>query len=61
MNIHGYKQNLKKARDMLKQEMAKGKKADSRRIKDLKIGMENIGEHIMRLRKNKKEVKKRNG
>lgn len=61
MNIHGYKPNLRKARDMLKQEMAKGKKADQRRIKDIKAGMENLREHILRLRKNKREVKKRNG
>ena len=60
MNIHGYKQKLARAREMIKQEEAKGKGSNSYRIRSIKEGMRNTKDKIDALRKNKKEVK-RNG
>ena len=72
MNIHGYKNKLKKAREMLvkakkrlEAESRKGKKKNSdniefeeKRLKQVKDGMKNLREKIKKLKLEKKRGKK---
>ena len=60
MNIHGLKLQQQEVRRRIREERKK-KNPDHRKLKRMSSKISRIGEEILILRKNKKEVKKRNG
>ena len=60
MNIHGLKLQQQEIRKRIRKERG-SKNPDHRKIKRMSSKISRIGEEILILRKNKREVKKRNG
>jgi len=57
MNITGLKKKKKKARDMINNELKKGRKSNFKKIDEINGGIRNLNDKIKELRKNKKKRK----
>ena len=54
MNIHGYKQNLRKAREIIKREMKKGRYKNIEKIENIESGMNILRNKIKKLKEQRK-------
>jgi len=57
MNITGFKKKKKKARDMINNELKKGRKANFKKIDEINGGIRNLNDKIKELKKNRKRRK----